>query len=326
MRKTITVLAVVFALMALAPTVRAQQAEKVWRIGTLLHGSPATRGHYIEWYRQGFRKLGYVEGRNYVFVSRWSRGNRKRLPVLAKELVHAGVDVILVAGNTPLRAAAKATKNIPIVVGSASGLGTWGLVASLAKPSGNVTGSTAYDPGLGGKRLQLLREVVPDARRVALLTGPTKRGRSELKRIKTAARTLGVKIQFLPVGNLEEFEESFRSITRERADALIIISNSVTNSHRKRVGELVKARKLPAICAYEPMAKTGCLLTYVADWSLMNRRAPIFVDKIFKGANPGDLPVERPTKYKLIVNLKLARAIGIKVPSSILLRATDVIE
>ncbi|MCZ6625562.1 MAG: ABC transporter substrate-binding protein [Deltaproteobacteria bacterium] len=267
-----------------------------------------------------------MEGRNYVFVSRWAKGQRKRLPGLAKELVDANVDVILVNCGNPRRAVAKATKKIPIVVGSASGLGTWGLVASLARPGGNVTGSTAFDPGLEGKRLELLREAVPGIRRVAFLFFPLKRIRKELKRTETAGQTLGVKIIPFPVRSLGDIEDAFVSMVNERSDALIVPSSNVTYFNRKRVAELVTARKLPAICARQKIAKTGCLMAYAPDRSFMNRSAAAFVDKILKGANPGDLPVQRPTRYNLIVNLKLAKALGFTVPPSILLRATEVIE
>ncbi len=314
------------ALLVLTPLAAAQKAGKVYRIGTLLNGSPVSHKFYLDWYRQGLGDLGYVEGRNYVFVSRWAMGKRKRIPGLAKELVEAKVDVIIVSGGTPTRAAAKATKTIPIVVGSASGLGTYGFVASLARPGGNVTGSTAFDPGMEGKRLQLLREAVPGARRVAFLFYPGKRSLAELKRSENAARTLGMNIQPLPVRTLGEIEAAFQAMAKQRPDAMVMNSNNVVFPNRRRVGELTIARKLPAICARERIANTGCLMAYVPDRSYMNSRAAVFVDKIFKGANPGDLPVERPTTYKLIVNMKVAKAIGITVPPTILLRATEVIE
>ncbi len=306
-------------------SVGAQEASPA-RIGTLLSGSPASHGHYLQWYRQGFKDIGYVEGRDYVFVSRWAGNQRKRLPALAKELVAAKVDLIIASGGTATRSAAKATKKIPIVVGSAGGLGTWGLVATLARPGGNVTGSTAFDPGLEGKRLDLLREAAPSAKRVAFLFFPGKRGLRELKRSENAAGLLGVKIQSFPVRTLDEIEASFRSMKREGVDALVINSSIINYSNRRRIAELVTVRKLPAICARQKIAKTGCLMAYVPDRSLMNRRAAIFAGKILKGADPGQLPVERPTRYKLIVNLKLARAIGITVPRAILLRADKVIE
>ncbi|MCZ6449081.1 MAG: ABC transporter substrate-binding protein [Alphaproteobacteria bacterium] len=326
MGKKITILAIAFAIVGLTQPAYPQKPGKVWRIGTLFNGSPATHGHYLEWYRQGLKELGYMEGRDYVFFSRWARGKQKVLPALAKELVAAKVDVIMVSGGTPTRSAANATKKIPIVVGSASGLGTWGLVATLARPGGNVTGSTAFDPGLEGKRLELLRQAAPGARRIAFMFSPKKRGKGELKRIENAAGVLGIIIQPLPVRNLGEIEAGFRSMTRERTDALVMNSNSIVNFNRKRVAELVTARKLPAICARQKIAKTGCLMAYAPDRSFMNRSAAAFVDKILKGANPGDLPVQRPTRYNLIVNLKLAKALGFTVPPSILLRATEVIE
>lgn len=312
----------------LAPLVaQALETSKVWRIGTLANGSPATHGQYVEWYRQGLTDLGYVEGRNYVFVSRWAMGKRERLLALARELIVAKVDVIMVSGGTPTRMAAKATKTIPIVVGSASGLGTWGLIASFAKPGGNVTGSTAFVPGLQGKRMELLMEAVPGARRIGFMFFPgNKRGMDELKRTQTAARKLGATFKPFPVRTLGDIEDTFASTVHRPVDALMLTSSNIIYFNRKRVAEFVAQRKLPAICARQNIENTGCLLAYVPDRAIMNRRAAVFVDKILKGAKPGDLPVERPTKYKLIVNRKLARVLGIDLPGSILLRATEVIE
>ena len=328
MGKKITILTIAFAILAITQPAYAQDKGKVWRIGTLLMGSPATRGHVLEWYRQGFKKLGYVEGRNYVFVSRWAKGQAKRLPALAKELVKEKVDVIVVNGGMVLRAAGKVTKTVPIVVGSAGSLGSFGFVASLARPSGNVTGSTAIGPELSGKRLELLRESVPSARRVAVLFIAHKAKFKELERTETAARTLGVKIRPLPVRTRtrREIESAFAVMAKERPDALVITSGIITNFNGQRISELVIAQKLPAICARQRIAQHGCLMAYVPDRALMSRRTAHFVDKILKGANPGDLPIERPTKFKLIVNLKVAKAIGITVPHSILLRADEVIE
>ncbi|MDX1485720.1 MAG: ABC transporter substrate-binding protein [Alphaproteobacteria bacterium] len=305
----------------------AQDTKKVWRIGTLFNGSPETHGHYLRWYSEGFARLGYVQGRDYVFVSRWGRGQQDRVPALARDLVAAKVDLIMANGGTPVRSVARATKRIPIVVGSASGLGTWGFVKTLAKPGGNVTGSTAFDPGLEGKRLDLLREVAKGAKRIGFMFQPKKRGRAEFGRTKTAGQKLGVEIKPFAIRSLGDIEGAFQEPeTNDRVDALILSSGAIVYFNRKRIAALVKLRKLPTICARQKIKNTGCLIAYVPDRRVMNRRAAIFADKIFKGAYPGDLPVERPTKYTLVVNLKLARAIGITVPSSLLLRADEVIE
>lgn len=317
---------VVAFLLAATGDALAQNTGKIWRIGTLTNGSPTTHGHYLRWLRQGLKDLGYVEDRDYVFISRWAKGKRKRLLPLAKELIAAKVDVIYVSGGTPTRMAAKATKTIPIVVGSASGLGSWGLIASLAKPGGNLTGSTAFVPGLQGKRLDLLRETVPGAHRIGFLYFPVKRGKDERSRAEAAALRLGLVFKPFPVRTLEDIENAFLAMAKEPLDALMINSSNVNYFNRARVSELVRARSIPTICARQEIADTGCLLAYVPDRALMNRRAALFVDKILKGAAPGDLPVERPTKYNLIVNQKLAKSMGINVPASILLRATEVIE
>ncbi len=304
----------------------AQEAGKVARIGTLLSGSPATHGHYVDWFRQGLRDLGYVEGRNYVLVSRWAMGKRKRIHRLAAELARAKVDVIFVNGSTVVKAVAKATRTIPIVVGSATGLGTYGLVASLARPGGNVTGSTSISLELAGKRMQLLKEIVPGIRRVAYLFTGRKRSTKTLKQTEAVGRALGVKIQPFAVKSLEELERALAAMKGARPDAIYAAGASVVFYHKKRVIAFANSMNLPVMCTRVEMARTGCLMAYVPDRTYQMRRAAAFVDKILKGANPGDLPVERPTKFRLVINLKAAKTLGITVPPSILLRATEVIE
>ncbi len=313
--------------LALAPIkANAGKAAMVWRIGTLLSGSPTTHGHYIEWFRQGLGDLGYVEGRNYIFVSHWGMGKRKQMPGLAAELVATKVDVIFVMGRASLGAMKKATKTIPIVVGAVRNIIGGAFVASLARPGGNITGSTFNAFALNGKRLGLLREAVPGARRVALLFVPRKRSLRDLKQTEAAGKTLGLKIQPFEVRTPDDIEGAFASMVKERADTLIINLGAFTNFHRKRLAALAITKNIPAMCEQASFAHAGCLMAYAIDRKHTGHRAAVFVDKILKGANPGDLPVERASWYKLVVNLKTSKALGITLPPSIFLQATEVIK
>ncbi len=324
MSKIIAVVALAFALVVSTHPAAAQQAEKVWRIGTLLSGSPATHGHNVDWLRQGLGDLGYVEGRNFVVVHRWAMGKRKRLPALAVELARAKVDVIVVNGGTSIKAALKATRTIPIVVGSAGNLANH--VTSLSRPGGNITGSTFNVSALNGKRVGLLREAVPGAKRVAFLFYPLRRALRDLKRIESSGKTLGFKVQPLKVQTPGEIESAFASMVKARADVLMVNLSSFTISHRKRLIALAIKNKLPTMCDLALFVRAGCLMSYSADRKHMMRRAAAFVDKILKGANPAELPVELASRYKLVVNLKTAKALGITLPPSIFVQATEVIE
>ena len=326
MHKAITILAIAFAIVAFSQPGYAQQRGKPARIGTLLSGSPKTHGHYVNWFREGMRDHGYMEGQNFILVSRWGMGKRERLSALAMELVRAKVDVIMVAGVPSLRAARKATKKIPIVVGNVANMVESGFVKNLVKPGGNITGSTFDRDALNGKRLGLLREAAPKARRVALLFSPTRRGLRDLKRIKVASKALGFKIQALPVRTLEDIEGAFVSMVRERADGLLITTSSLTNFYRKRIAALAIKKRLLTMCHQKSHAQVGCLIAYTTDQEPLMRRAAAFVDQILKGASPAELPVEVATRYNLVVNLKTAQALGIRLPPSILLQATEVIE
>ncbi len=316
------------SVLGLAQPSAAEGAEKVWRIGTLFSGSPSTHGHYVDWFRQGLGDLGYVEGQNYIFVSHWGMGKRKLIRRLAKQLVKDKVDVIFVNGGTVVRAVGKATRTIPIVVGSAGQLGSYGLVASLARPGGNVTGSTAMSHDLAGKRLELLKKIVPGIRRVAyIFTGGRKKSVSKkLKQTKVGGRALGIKIKPFTVKSLEQLEGALAEIKATRLDAILTAGARVAFYHKKRVIGFANSMNVPVMCERVEMARAGCLMAYVPDRKHQMRRAAAFVDKILKGAKPGELPVERPTKFRLVINLKTAKALGITVPPSILLRATEVIK
>ncbi|MCZ6447063.1 MAG: ABC transporter substrate-binding protein [Alphaproteobacteria bacterium] len=324
MGKKITIIAITFAVLAVTQPAYAQQSGKVWRIGTLFSGSPATHGHFVEWLQRGFRDLGYVEGRTYVVISRWAMGKRKRLPALAKELVKEKVVVIVVNGSTSIRAVKKATKTVPIVVGASATLLKY--VGSPTGSRGNITGSTYDNYALGTKRLALLKTALPKARRIAYLF--TARGTKSLalKGAESAGKVMGVEIEPVAVQAVGEFESIFASMVNQRFDGLMIRNRAFLNFHRKRIAALAIKYKLPTMCERAQFAQAGCLFGYSADREHMMRRAAHFIDKILKGAKPADLPVEVATHYRFAVNLKTAKALGITLPPSILLQATDVIE
>jgi putative ABC transport system substrate-binding protein len=278
-------------------------------------------------FRTGLRELGYREGENIFLEYRYAEGSRGRLKNLASELVQLQVDVILTSGTQTTSAAKQATSTIPIVVGGAGDLVGTGLVASLARPGGNVTGSTAISPDLSGKRLELLKEVVPKASRVAVLLHPgTGTDSDEVKQTKSAAQSLKVKIQTVEVREPREFQAAYAAIKRENADALILIQSGFTSSHRKQLAELGTKGRLPTMCESARWAEAGCLMSYGPDLTYQYRRAAVFVDKILKGTKPADLPVEQPMKFELIFNLKTATQIGATIPQSVLFRASRVIK
>jgi len=323
----------VFVFICLLPTVLlltvsligAQQPGKVHRIGYLStrSSSPATPAQ--EAFRQGLRDLGYIEGKNIVLEYRFAEGKRDRLPELAAELVRIQVDVIFATGNRATRAAKNATSTIPIVVGGAGDLVGTGLVASIARPGGNITGSTRMSRDLVGKRIELLKEAVSKVSRVAVIWS-TRQDRIELREMESPARQLGVKVQPVKVRDPNEFQSGYAVMAREQADALIILHSGFAYRHRRRLLELAAKNRLPSMCETARWTKSGCLISYGPDRSYLYRRAATYVDKILKGANPGDLPIEQPTKFELIINLKTAKQIGLTIPPEVLYRADKVIK
>ena len=315
--------------MLLAPLgAAAQQPGKVPRIGYFSAGSPSSAPHLLEAFRKGLRELGWVEGQNIVVDYRFAEGRFDRLPDLAAELVRLKVDII-VAVPTPAAAAAKnATETIPIVminVGDPVGLG---LIASLARPGGNVTGSS-YSVGLEiiGKQLELLKETVPKVRRVAILWNPANPSHPLVVReLNVAARSLGVQLQFLEARGPNEFEGAFAAMAKERMGALLVVPDSVSFLHRTRLADLAARSHLPAAYGLRGHVDAGGLMSYGPDSADLFRRAATYVDKILKGAKPADLPVEQPTKFELVVNLKTAKALGLTIPQSVLVRADEVIQ
>lgn len=288
-------------------------------------GSVSTHKSRVEAFRQGLRDLGYMEGKNLLVEFRYAEGKLDRLPVLAAEVVRLKVDVIVAGSTRAARAAKQASGTIPIVVAAAGDLVGAGLVASLAKPGGNVTGLTNIDPDLTGKRLELLKEVVPKASRVSLLWYPGL-DEDEVKQAQIAAPGLGITIQSVQVQTSEEFQGAFTVMGRERANALFIIQGSFTFFHRKQLAELAAKHRLPTICEGSLWTDDGCLMSYGTNLDYQYYRAAYYVDKILKGGKPADLPVEQPMKFELVINLKTAKQIGLTIPPNVLARADKVIK
>jgi ABC-type uncharacterized transport system substrate-binding protein len=307
----------------------AQQAAKIARIG-LLGGSLAGKSHMTEAFLQGLRDLGYIEGRNVVIEIRDAEGKLERLPALAAELVALKVDVILAGGTAQALAAKQATKTIPIVFTAVVDAVADGLVTSLARPGGNVTGLSSLVSELVGKWLELLKQAIPGISRVAVLWHPGTLGeRTEkdmLKGAEVAARALGVRLQFVEARGPADFERAFSDMTRARAGALTVWTSPMFNTQRGRLVALAAKHRLPAVYPWTEAGDAGGLMAYGANVADVFRRAATYVDKILKGAKPGDLPVEQPTKFELVVNLKTAKALGLTIPPSLLQRADEVIQ
>jgi ABC-type uncharacterized transport system substrate-binding protein len=323
------VLIFVLALGLAAPlAAEAQPAPKVYRIG-LLGGSPPTdpSGRFWEGFFQGLRELGYVEGQNVLFEGRWYGEHTDRLPALAIELVQLKVDVI-VAGATPApEAAQRATSTIPIVFTSHPDPVGSGLVSSLARPGRNVTGLSSLTRELVGKQLQLLKEALPGISRVAVLSNPTVPSNALLaKEAEVAARSLKVQLHVLEARAPSNFANAFSAMRKDRTGALIVLISSMFFAERSRIAELAAQSRLPSLSASKEWAEAGGLMTYGTSARESWRRAATYVDKILKGAKPGDLPVEQPTKFELVINLKTAKALGLTIPQSLLLRADEIIQ
>jgi putative ABC transport system substrate-binding protein len=308
---------------------RAQQpAGRVYRVGYLAFGSREQQIHLSKAFEEGLRSLGYRVGENVVIEYRFGSGQLERLPALAADLVRLGVDVIVSGAHQSTVAAMKATTIIPIVMTNSSDPVSAGLVASLARPGGNVTGITS-DTGdeINGKRLELLKETLPNLSRVGILWNPDfAPNLSRLTSMRETARALGLTLVPAEARGLDALEQAFATMVRERAQVLVVLSEGVLFNYRGQIGGIAIRDRLPAISSVREYAEAGLLLTYGPDLPDLFRRSAVFVDKIFKGAKPADLPVEQPTKFELVVNLKTAKALGLDVPPSVLARADEVIE
>jgi putative tryptophan/tyrosine transport system substrate-binding protein len=320
---------VAVVLLALGVIAEAQQPKKVSRIGYLVSSDSITESSRSEGIRQALRDLGYVEGKNIAFEYRYAEGKLDRFPELAAELVRLKVDVIVVTGgNTLIRAAKNATKTIPIVmVGSAPDPVEAGFVESLARPGGNVTGLALLVNELAGKRLELLKEAVPKLARVAVLHDPTlPPNLLELKGVQAAAPALGLTIQPWEVRGMDDFDKVFAVQNKQRPDGVYVIAGRLVTSNRKQIVGFTLKSRLPSVYPQREYIDAGGLIYYGANIADSYRRVGYFVDRILKGAKPADLPVEQPTKFELVINLKAAKQIGLTIPPNVLARADKIIK
>jgi putative ABC transport system substrate-binding protein len=325
MKKKISGLALCAMLLAFSFPVHAQQSKKIPRIGYLGAASP-TRGRR-EAFREGLRELGYVEGKNIFIEYRYAEGKLDRLPSLAAELVRLKVDVIVTASPASTRSAKQATVTIPIVMAFDDDPIGSGFVASLARPGGNITGLATLFPEMSGKQLEILKEIVPKLSRVAVLGNATQPGNPQaLREINLAADSLGVALQYLEIRDPKDIEPAFRAANKDRADAVLVVSTSVLYFRRKQLADLAVKSRLPTIYGRPEYVEDGGLVYYGPSYTDLSRRAATYVDKILKGAKPGDLPVEQPMKFEFIINLKTAKALNLTIPQSVLYRADKVIK
>ena len=311
---------------AVSQPAQAQQAEKVPRVGYLSGSSFSNLGARIEAFRQGLRDLGYIEGKNIVIEWRDAKGNSDRVRELAAELVRLKVDVIVSPGPAVTRPLKEATSTIPIVMTQDTDPVGSGFVASLARPGGNITGLATLAPEMGGKQLELLKEIVPRLSRVAVIGNSTIPGDAQaLRETVLAAGSVEVYLRYLDVLDPKDIETVFRAATKGRADGLLVLGNPILNAHRKQIVDLAVKHRLPATYTRPEFIDAGGLIYYGTNYNDLSRRAAIYVDKILKGAKPAELPVEQPTKFELVINLKAAKQIGLTIPPKVLARADRVI-
>ena len=326
MNRKITVLTLCAMLLALCPSAEAQQPEKVPRIGYLGGVSLSANTARHEAFRQGLRELHYLEGKNIVIDWRSADGKLERLPALAAEMVRLKLDVIVTSGASATRAVKEATNTIPIVMTNDPDPVGDGIIASLARPGGNITGLSTLAPELNGKRLEVLREVVPKLSRVAILRVSTNLAGGQVRELELAAKAFGVKLQYLDVLDSKNIETTFRAVSKGRADGVLVLASGIISAQRAQIADLAVKNRLPVIYHEPRYVEAGGLMSYGVSLLDLDRRAATYVDKILKGAKPADLPVEQPTKFELIINLKTAQALGLTMPPSLLFQADEVIK
>ncbi len=326
-RKLVGIVALAVILAICGARAEAQQPAKTPRIGFLSATLLSTISPRIEAFRQGLRELGYVEGKNILIDWRSAEGKLERVPALAAEVVRLKVDVIVTGGGTDTRAAKEATNTIPIVMSQDSDPVESGFVASLARPGGNITGLSTLAPEVSGKRLELLKEIIPKLSRVAVLGISTRPGNAQsLKEVELAAGAFKVQVQYLDVLDVKEIETAFQAATKGRAEAVLVLQSPFFNSQRKQIVDLAIKSRLPAIYPQTDYTEAGGLMYYGANTPDLFRRAADFVDKILKGTKPAEIPVEQPTKFEFAINLKAAKQIGVTIPPKVLERADKVIK
>ena len=328
MRRTIIMFLTVFALALLAaPLTVEAQAERPYRIGFLGPAAEAVYTDPLLRLRAGLRELGYAEGKNIILEYKFAENKHERLPGLASELIRSKVDIIVAHTSPATRAVKQATSIIPIVmVGVGDPVGT-GFVASLARPGGNITGVSSIDTVLDAKRLQLLKELLPKLARVAVLRNPANPASPlQFREMQAAAQSLGIETQLFDVRDPKELESAFAVIAKARADALIVLADPLFLSHQKQIANLVVTKRLPSVFGRNELVDAGGLMSYGANLADQFQQTASYVDKILKGAKPADLPVQRATRFELVINLKAARALGLTIPQSVLMQADRVID
>jgi putative ABC transport system substrate-binding protein len=314
-------------LLAAPLAAEAQQARRTMTVGYLGSSSPSLESNLVDAFREGLRQLGYEEGQNLTIKYRWAEGRQDRFAGLARELVDLKPDVILTAGTPGTLAAKRATQSIPIVTAAVGEPVAVGLVSSLAKPGGNVTGLATFAPELEAKRLELLKEVVPKLSRVAVLVNPTNPFSTVAwKETQRAAETLGVALHRVEVKAPDDLDGALATIKLGRGQGLTVVPDRLLLAYRARIINYAATHRLPGIFPFREFAQEGGLMAYGPDYTDMFRRAATYVDRIFKGAKPADLPIEHPTKFELVINLKTAKALGLTIPPSLLQRADEVIQ
>jgi ABC-type uncharacterized transport system substrate-binding protein len=314
---------------AVAPrVVKAQQAGKVYRVGYLSTPTRESVARGVDAFLRKLRELGWIEGRNLVIEFRWAEGDVTRLPQLASELIRDKVDLIVAPAGSAALAAKKATSTIPIVMIFPSDPVELGLVANLARPGGNVTGTTfTPDAEIFGKQLEILKTAFPRAVRVAVLWNREDESfRVEAKPVDVAARSLGVRLQHVEARGPQQFDSAFGAMARERADALLVSGSSTFLAHRATLAELALRNRMPTMASFREMVEAGGLMAYAVNMADFVGRSAVYVDKILRGAKPADLPVEQPTKFELVISLRTAKALGVELPQSLLLRADQILE
>jgi len=306
---------------------QAQQTGNVYRIGFLGNSTAALEANLVGPFREGLRDLGYVEGRNVLIEYRWAEGKYDRFPALIGELLALKVAVIVTAGTPATLAVKKATTSVPVVMTAVGDPVGTGIVPSLSHPGGNITGLTAISTEMDAKRLELLREVVPSVSYIALLWNAA----SPLqvlaeKQVQAAAQVLRMRVLSLGVKTEEEIKSALAVMARERPDALLVLADRLLLHHRVLIMDFATRHRLPGVHAYRELVEAGGLMSFGPSYADMHKRAAYFVDRILKGAKPGDLPVERPRTFELVINLKVAKALGLTIPQSVLLRGTEIIQ
>jgi putative ABC transport system substrate-binding protein len=327
MRQNYFLLTLCALLYALCPQAEAQQTKKIWRIGFLSSVAAKPSAHLWSAFLHGLRAVGYVEGQNVMIEPRWAEGKTDRLPQLAAELARLNVDLIVSTGGTVTAFAAKnATSSIPIVFTVGGDLVKLGLVASLARPAGNLTGLSLLTTELNVKRLELLQETFPKIRLVGVMGNPNNPNYViQLDETQAAAKALGLQIEIFQARNSSDIDSVFSTAAKKTVQALLVLSDPMLNASRQRISDAVMKARVPAIYEFKEFVEAGGLMSYGTDILAVYRRIGVYVDKIFKGTSPADLPVEQPTKFEFVVNLKTAKQIGLTIPPNVLTRADRVI-